>query len=249
MAAVTPLQVLDQYATLDIGDVHFPVLTFKYKTDEARKAIDELVDELNTPCERSQLTCTVSNVNVIDFLGSVLSMYKEDTEHGTAEQIKRDYEMLLKAWKVPSYAPLPLCRVHKRDPDAVLPTKAHASDAGYDLTIIKKHKQINSKVTMYDTGIALCMCNGYYAEIVPRSSIIKSGYILANNIGIIDTSYTGNLYVALAKIDDGAPDIQLPFRGFQIIFRPQINMQLCSAPEQELTETQRGDGGFGSTGT
>ena len=55
---------------------------------------------------------------------------------------------------------------------------------------------------MYDTGIQVKPQYGYYFEIVPRSSLSKSGYILANSIGIIDPSYSGNLYIVLIKIDD-----------------------------------------------
>jgi dUTP pyrophosphatase len=88
---------------------------------------------------------------------------------------------------------------------------------------------------------------GLYAEIVPRSSLSKSGYMLANSIGIIDCSYKGNLYIALTKIDNTMPDLTLPFRCCQLIFREQIHVDLEEVTSFE-EQTSRGSGGFGSTG-
>ena len=74
-----------------------------------------------------------------------------------------------------------MLKVFKNDENAVIPAKAFEEDAGYDLTIIKKLKDFNSKTSLYDTGIKIEIDEAYYTEIVPRSSISKSGYILANN--------------------------------------------------------------------
>jgi len=138
------------------------------------------------------------------------------------------------------------CQVRKVHPDAIIPFKVHESDAGYDLTIIKEHKHINNVVTLYDTGIQIQMTKGYYAEIIPRSSIIKTGYMLANNVGIIDNDYRGNLYIALAKIDHLQPNIELPLRCAQLIFRKQEYANFVLIDDFDET-TDRGSGGFGST--
>jgi len=141
----------------------------------------------------------------------------------------------------------PDIKVFKTDENAVIPTKAFEEDAGYDLTIIKKLKDFNSRTSLYDTGIKIEIDEGYYTEIVPRSSISKSGYILANNIGIIDNHYRGNLMIALTKIADDAPEIQLPFKCCQLIVRKQILSNLIEVVENDFSETKRNDGGFGST--
>jgi dUTP pyrophosphatase len=141
----------------------------------------------------------------------------------------------------------PSIKVYKTDKDAVIPSKAFEEDAGYDLTIIKKIKDFNSKTTLYDTGIKIEIDEGYYTEIVPRSSISKFGYILANNIGIIDNHYRGNLMIALTKIADDAPDIELPFKCCQLIVRKQIYSDLYEITDDNLSSTLRNDGGFGST--
>ncbi len=100
-------------------------------------------------------------------------------------------------------------RFVKADPKAVIPTKAHPTDAGFDMTLINKvwTKGIYS---MYDTGIIVIPSRGTYTQIVGRSSIYKSGHSLANAIGIIDPTYRGTLRVILRKDDPEADDIILP---------------------------------------
>lgn len=131
-----------------------------------------------------------------------------------------------------------------RDPAAVVPKRAHVTDAGFDLTVIKALKKVGD-TTFYDTGIAVVPDDGFYCKIYPRSSISKTGYIMANSTGIIDCDYRGNLIIALTKIDKYAPDLELPCRIAQLIPEKMIygSMQVVD----ELDKTQRGEGGFGST--
>lgn len=143
---------------------------------------------------------------------------------------------------------IPNCKFVKADKDAVSPKKERSSDVGYDLTIIKKYKNITSKTILYDTGIAVTPDFGYYTKIVPRSSLIKSGYMLTNSVGIIDGSYKGNLLICLTKIDDELPDLKLPFRCCQLIIDRSMHytMEKVNTVE-DLGKSSRGDGGFGST--
>ena len=129
--------------------------------------------------------------------------------------------------------------------NSVPPVKAHPSDVGWDLTAIKIVKRLGKNTTMYDTGIAVCPPHGYYTEIVARSSIVKTGYMLTNGVGIIDPNYRGTLRICLTKIDDTKPDITLPFRLTQLIIKKVAQIDIIKVPE--LSETDRGDGGFGST--
>ena len=137
-------------------------------------------------------------------------------------------------------------QVFKVDKNAVVPTKVRISDVGYDLTVIKEYKTLNENTKLYDTGIKINLPFGYYAEIYPRSSLSKSGYILANSIGVIDNTYTGNLYIALTKVNKKSTDIQFPFRCCQLIFKKQVQMHLIES-NSDFNETNRGTGGFGST--
>jgi len=181
-----------------------------------------------------------SDTNCIDFLGY---LYK-DTTFKPTNQYQKYVDLLYRPWK-PKFS-LPVCTVFKAHDDAILPSKAKESDAGYDLTIIKEVKKLTGNVTLYDTCIKVAVPHGMYSEVIPRSSLSKSGYMLANSIGIIDRSYTGNILIALAKIDPNSPDIQLPFRCCQLIFRNQIHVEMTATTE-DLSVTARGDGGFGST--
>jgi deoxyuridine 5'-triphosphate nucleotidohydrolase len=151
---------------------------------------------------------------------------------------------------------IPSIKVFKECDEAVIPSKARYSDAGYDLTIIKEYKRLTSNTIIYDTGIKLEIPNGYYVEIVPRSSISKSGYILANNVGIIDQGYRGNLYIALAKINDEMPDLTLPYKCCQMIVKKQVYSKLVysgsggsgGSSDSAIGNSSRGTGAFGSTG-
>ena len=136
-------------------------------------------------------------------------------------------------------------KVTKTLPDAIIPSKPHVTDIGFDLTVIKKLKT-SGDVTFYDSGIAITPSLGYFCMLAPRSSISKSGYMLANSVGIIDPSYTGNFIVALRKVDKDADDITLPCRIAQII--PQRAYYPEFVNVERLDETTRGSGGFGSSG-
>lgn len=134
----------------------------------------------------------------------------------------------------------------RRHDDAVVPSRAHYSDVGLDLTAIKEHKVLDNGVVLYDTGIAVTPPDGYYIEIVPRSSMSKTGWMLANSVGTIDPSYTGNLYIALVRVVHNAPAPDLPFCKCQIVLRKAEYAEMEEVGD--LRDTVRGSGGFGSTG-
>ncbi len=202
---------------------------------ELSAAVGVPFDELHTSVDNG-ITVEFQGCNAIDFLGAVCPA---------------DYRF--NRWLL--YRPgifmrnIPDCLVTLADPRAVLPSKVRASDAGYDLTIISEAKRFNKKTVLYDTGIKIKLPHGMYAEVVPRSSLSKTGYVLANSVGIIDNSYRGNIYVALCKVDDDAPDIELPFRCAQLIFRQQVFVDIVENDGRGLAlQTARGENGYGSTG-
>jgi len=189
-------------------------------------------------------------VNVLDILSKIYypgipesevdtELYKEYSTLSNYQHIYYDFENDNINYR------LPKCNFILNHINAIVPTKKNASDIGYDLTIIKTHKRISDNIIMYDTGIQVKPQYGYYFEIAPRSSLSKSGYILANSIGIIDPSYSGNLYIVLIKIDDSLPDLELPFKCCQLILRNAIHYELHN--DDKFIKTTRGSGGFGST--
>ena len=128
--------------------------------------------------------------------------------------------------------------------NAVLPSKVHETDTGYDVTLIR-HIKYENGVDFYSTGIRVAPPEGFYFELVPRSSLSKLNYSLANSIGIIDFTYRGEIIVALRKMNDSVPDLELPCRCCQLILRKRYSTQFEVV--QTLDDTVRGDGGFGST--
>lgn len=139
-----------------------------------------------------------------------------------------------------------MLQVVKTHENAIMPSRAHPLDIGLDLTAIKKHKTLPHGVIMYDTGIAVKPPEGYYIEILPRSSISKTGWMLANSVGTIDPNYTGNLYIALAPVHPDVPEIELPFCKCQLVVRKAEYLDVTEV--SSLDDTDRGSGGFGSTG-
>jgi deoxyuridine 5'-triphosphate nucleotidohydrolase len=133
----------------------------------------------------------------------------------------------------------------RADRDARPPRKTRVSDSGYDLTLLRKVKT-NGVVDMFDTGIKVQPDFGWYFDVVARSSLTKTGYILANAVGVIDRTYTGTILIPLIKIDPTAPDLALPATVVQMIPRPIVHAEIIEV--EALDDTDRGAGGFGSTG-
>jgi dUTP pyrophosphatase len=133
----------------------------------------------------------------------------------------------------------------RTDKRAVLPTRGNSFAVGHDLTAISVYKKIGSKITLYDTGLQCKPPTGYYTEIHGRSSIVKTGYTVSNCVGIIDEDYRGQLIIAVTKVDDTFPDLEVPFVKCQLILRKAEYYE--SKEVESLDETERGSGGFGST--
>ena len=136
-------------------------------------------------------------------------------------------------------------RIQKTHEQAVVPKAATEGDVGYDLTAIKFVKQLTDNTYMWDTCVCVEPPVGYYTEIVPRSSIVKSGWFLSNSVGVIDQGYRGSLKICLTCIHDSTPMPSLPFTLCQLILKKAepVVFELVD----DLSSTTRGDGGFGST--
>lgn len=212
-------------------------------------------DMITVPCVETDKGLEYSGINIVEFLHLI---YK-DADYAIYNHNYATYKSLLYCWQ-PSFQNDKLFasqntfqysgegmvfKYMKTLENAVAPQKVHITDTGYDLCIVKKVKEENGMV-LYDTGIAVQPPLGYYFELVGRSSISKTGYIVANSIGIIDASYTGSLKVALIKINKKAADIQLPARIVQLIPRQLIHLDAMEV--NDLNDTTRAEGGFGSSG-
>jgi len=128
---------------------------------------------------------------------------------------------------------------------ATLSPHALEGDVGLDIVAMKVHKKLGARTTMYDTGICVQPEPGYYTELVPRSSISKTGYMLTNSIGVIDPAYSGSLKIVLTRVDDSLPELEPPFKVAQLLVRRAEYATLNHV--HSLEDTERGDKGFGST--
>jgi dUTP pyrophosphatase len=129
--------------------------------------------------------------------------------------------------------------------NAEVPKQATENDVGYDLTAVEFVKKLSDNTYMYDTGICVKPPPGFYTEIVPRSSIVKTGYMLSNSVGVIDPHYTGSLKICFTKVDQSCPDLEVPFTKCQLIVKRAEYGVFEEVLDFETT--MRGDGGFGST--
>ena len=138
--------------------------------------------------------------------------------------------------------------VTKLNPAAVLPVRASAGAAGYDLVSIDSYVVLPGRRVVVSTGISIQLPPGTYGRIAPRSGLaVKHG--LDTLAGVIDPDYTGEIKVVLQNLDVNQPFVIRP--GYRIA---QLILEQCVTPEVVEVEatvtpaTQRGDAGFGSTG-
>ena len=138
--------------------------------------------------------------------------------------------------------------VKKLDSNAVLPTYAKHGDAGMDLTATSKSYDEHGNV-VYGTGLAFEIPHGYVGLLFPRSSNTKKDLILGNSVGVLDSGYRGEVvfkFKAALKDQHRMKEIyEIGDRIGQIIIMPypQVEFNLVD----ELSTTDRGVGGFGST--
>lgn len=139
------------------------------------------------------------------------------------------------------------------DIDAVFPIRAHDTDAGLDLVATRMYFDAATKIFTYSTGIAVAIPKGYAGLLFPRSSITKTDLILANSVGVIDSDYRGELLVKfrVGKEQDGySSTFPKAYQVGEKIAQLVIIPIALPTPIQvvELNTTERGKGGFGSTG-
>lgn len=159
-------------------------------------------------------------------------------------------------------------RFKKLNEKAVMPTKAHATDAGFDLVATSREVDENGNV-VYGTGIAVEIPEGYVGLIFPRSSICKTNLALTNAVGVCDSGYRGEImakfkslpfvandivrvpeddseFLAVKGIFDSTHIYEVGDRIAQLIIMPIPQIEFEET--DQLTDTDRGTGGYGSTG-
>jgi dUTP pyrophosphatase len=141
-------------------------------------------------------------------------------------------------------------KIKKLKENAVIPKRATKGSAGMDLyACIEEEVTINpGKLVIIPTGIAIALpSENYMANIYARSGLgVKHGICLSNGVGVIDSDYRGEVCVGLCNVSDTPYTVQPQERVAQLVIAPVSLMDTVQV--QELDETDRGAGGFGSTG-
>jgi dUTP pyrophosphatase len=137
-------------------------------------------------------------------------------------------------------------RIKKLSENAVIPTYAKEGDAGMDLVATRIISNTTFDVS-YGTDLAMEIPNGFVGLVFPRSSIRKYELVLSNSVGVIDSGYRGELQATFKK-ENGLDSLayKVGDRIAQIIIIPYPPIEFDEVAE--LSDTERGDGGFGSTG-
>ena len=131
----------------------------------------------------------------------------------------------------------------KLNQNAVIPKHGTAGAAGFDLTAVRIEE--TDQFVKYYTGIAAQIPAGYIGMLVPRSSVVNTGLLMGNSVGIIDSDYVGELS-AVFYLRSGCRVYNVGDRIGQLVIVPIPEVEFVEA--EELSETERGAGGYGSTG-
>ena len=134
-------------------------------------------------------------------------------------------------------------KIKKLHPNAIIPEYAKIGDAGLDLTAVDFDS--NGLHITYKTGLAIAIPEGFVGLLFPRSSVYKTGQYLTNSVGVIDSGYRGEIMLKFSQND--SPNMyKTGDRVGQLIIipYPQVNFEEV----EDLGVTDRGQGGFGSTG-
>lgn len=134
------------------------------------------------------------------------------------------------------------------NPNAVVPTYGSKCAAGMDLYSSKTYSIAPGETVLVHTGISMEIPNGYFGAIYPRSGLAtKRGLRLANCVGVVDSDYRGEIMVALYNDSIETQSVELRDRIAQMVIQPYERPQVFDVVN-ELSDTERGSGGFGHTG-
>ena len=137
-------------------------------------------------------------------------------------------------------------KIKKLNENAVIPRYAHHTDAGLDLVAVSKSKDRDGNF-VYGTGLAFEIPDGHVGLLFPRSSIYKQDLFLTNSVGVIDSGYRGEVMFKFKPIaSEVKHHYQVGDRIGQLIIIPYPNVEFVEA--DELSDSERGEGGYGSSG-
>jgi dUTP pyrophosphatase len=196
-----------------------------------KKEIEDYIKKLK------EFETELSNEDDLDFnfineLNGVLNKINTDIKNETQE--------------TPIYNNSLIVKVKKLSDNAVIPSYSKVGDAGMDLTITREIENTSFSVS-YGFGISMEIPKNFVGLVFPRSSVRNQDLILSNCVGVIDSGYRGEIQATFKKTN-GLDSIKYKVgeRGAQIIILPYPQVKMVES--DELSDTERGTGGFGSTG-
>lgn len=201
----------------------------KKEAEEYLKKLQDLESTINSDNEDN------IDFEFLDDINTLLNKLDKEIKINESDKIKDvEYDFSVKV------------KVKKLDENAVIPKYSKIGDAGMDLTITREIENTTFSVS-YGFGIAMEIPKGYVGLIFPRSSVRNTDLILSNCVGVIDSGYRGELQATFKKTS-GLDSIKYKVgeRGAQIIILPYPQVSIIET--DQLSDTERGDGGFGSTG-
>lgn len=143
-----------------------------------------------------------------------------------------------------------IIKVKRLHPNAVIPKYAKPGDAALDLYAVERGKADKYGNMVYKTGLAIEIPEGFVGLLYPRSSISKTNQMLRNHVGVVDSGYRGEIILKFGWFSQAStPDSTYYDSGdriAQLMIVPHPKVEFLEV--EELSETDRGTGGFGSTG-
>lgn len=140
-----------------------------------------------------------------------------------------------------------ILKVKKLAPDAMLPHYAHPGDAGLDLFAAEHVEIAPGESKLVKTGISIELPKGSEAQVRPRSGLaLKHAVTVLNTPGTIDEGYRGEVGVIMINHGKQIFVIEKAMKIAQMVIKPVLSVEVQEV--MDLSETQRGEGGFGSTG-
>ena len=140
-------------------------------------------------------------------------------------------------------------KVVRTHPDAALPVRGSEYAAGWDIRAVEQTIVEFRSSTMVPTVLKVAIPVGYEGQIRARSSLGRKGLILPHSIGTIDADYRGELFVLMTWIGEGKSyTIEKGERIAQMVIAPIPESEFTEVELESLGDTERGEGGFGSTG-
>jgi len=178
--------------------------------------------------------------------GHTMSGHGTDRATALAQVCQQGLQLMMQTMQMAAANPTVGVAFSRLNELAKTPTKAHGSDAGFDLVATEVNATPN--YIEYKTGLSFAIPEGYSGFLFPRSSISKKALSLCNSVGVIDSGYRGEVTARFNRLDDGGSRYNIGDKVAQMVILPTPQVQMIEV-ESLGRDTDRGSGGYGSSGS